>query len=67
MSGKNSKEYVIFNGKKIPVVEDSLDLPNEVKSFSEVKGLKNLINLKHLQYTGPYLRKIGGLDNLQHL
>ena len=67
MMDENSDEYVIYNGEKIFVKEGWLELPYQVKSLGEIKGLEDLQSLKYLAYSGPYINKIESLETITHL
>ncbi|HDZ17959.1 hypothetical protein LCGC14_1439880 [marine sediment metagenome] len=56
MTDKN-EQYVICEGKKVFVDNGRLDIDYNVESFTEIEGLNNLKNLKHLRAGAMYSLK----------
>lgn len=61
-------QYVEHKGKKIEVINQTLNLGNRgICDISEVKGLKSLNNLRILNLSGNKIKEIKGLENLFNL
>ena len=63
-----SNQYVIVNGKKFEVINNTLDLSqNKIVSITEVEGLDKLPNLEVLILMGNRISQISGLERMVNL
>ena len=63
-----SQEFVMFEGKKISVIDDDLSLRGDgINNIKDVKGLETLKRIKFLDLSHNNITEICGLENLVRL